>query len=156
FTAADPRFEPERVPGQVELGARPQPVDEVREGVKAADAEYLVQLREGVEVLRTRRAGRERRASRELVDAEARPQLVEKKAHLRLGPDSDDAHAKRFAPVLAPDSVELCFEIGTDKVVERDRVDGARVGRVVGPLVHFQHEACAYRALYAVRAEAQQ
>ena len=57
---------------------------------------------------------------------------------------------------LAPDPVELCFEVGTREVVERDRVDNARVGRVVGPLVHFQHEARADRALYAVRAETKQ
>ena len=44
-------------------------VDEIRGGVEAANAEDLVQLQEGVEVLRTRRAGRERRARRELVDA---------------------------------------------------------------------------------------
>ena len=30
LTAADPGFKPQRVQGQVELGARPQPVDEVR------------------------------------------------------------------------------------------------------------------------------
>jgi hypothetical protein len=72
LTAADPRLEPERAPGQVELGARPQPVDEVGKGVEAADAEDLVQLRKGIEVLCARRAGRECRARRELVDAEPR------------------------------------------------------------------------------------
>src|SRR5262245_52642134 len=105
FTAADPRFEPQRVLGQLELRARTQPVDEVREGVEAADAEDLVQLREGVEVLRTRRAGRERRAGCELVDAEPRAQLVKQETHLRLGPDSDDTDAKRFVSVLVPDPV---------------------------------------------------
>ena len=66
---ADPRLEPQRMPGQVQLGSGSQPVDEIRGGVEAANAEDLVQLQEGVEVLRTRRAGRERRARRELVDA---------------------------------------------------------------------------------------
>src|SRR5262249_59601978 len=69
---ADARCEPERLPGQLELGARLQPVDEVRKGVEAADAEDLVQLRERVEVLRARRPGGERRARREPVDAKTR------------------------------------------------------------------------------------
>ena len=117
LAAADPRLEPQGVPREVELGTRPQPVDEVGQGVEAADAEDLVQLREGVEVLRTRRAGRERRARRELVDAETRPQVVEEEAHLRLGPDANDTDAQRFAAVLAPDPVEPRFEVGTFEVV---------------------------------------
>ena len=156
LTAADPRFEAQRVPRQVELGARSQPVDEVRGGVETADAEDLVQLREGVEVLRTRRAGRERRARRELVDAETRPQVVEEEAHLRLGPDPDDTDAQGFAAVPAPDPVELRFKVGALEVVQRDRVDDALVGRSLCPLVHVQHEARADRVLDAVRAEAHQ
>jgi hypothetical protein len=58
--------------------------------------------------------------------------------------------------VLAPDPVELRFEVGPLEVVQRDRVDDALVGRGLGPLVHLQYEARADRALYAVRAEAQQ
>src|SRR5499427_6079299 len=111
FTAADPRFEAQRVLGQLELRARTQPVDEIREGVEAADAEDLVQLREGVEVLRARRAGRERRARRELVDAEPRSQLVQQEAHLRLGPDPDDTDAQRLAVMLASDPIELRNEV---------------------------------------------
>ena len=156
LTAADPRFEAPRVPRQVELGSRSQPVDEVCEGVEAADAEDLVQLRKGVEVLRTRRAGRERRTRRELVDAETRPQLVEQEAHLRLGPDPDDTDAQGFAAVPAPDPVELHFKFGALEVVQRDRVDDALVGGSLCPLVHLQHELRANRVLDAVRAEAHQ
>jgi hypothetical protein len=156
LTAADPRFEAQRVPRQVELGSRSQPVDEVREGVEAADAEDLVQLRQGVEVLSTRRAGRERRARRELVDAKTRPQVVEQEAHLRLGPDPDDTDTQGFAAVPAPDPVELLLKVGALEVVQRDRVDDALVGRTHRPMVHLEHEVRTDRVLDAMRAEARQ
>src|SRR6476469_2821040 len=50
--------------------------------------------------------------SAEHVDAEPRTQVVEQEAHLRLGPDPDDTYPQRFAGVLAPDPVELRFEVG--------------------------------------------
>ena len=141
---------------QVELGPRSQPVDEVREGVEAAHAEDLVELREGVEVLRARRAGGEGAAGRELVDAEPRLQVVEQEAHLGLGPHPDDADAQRLTAVGATDPLELPGQIGSLEVVQRDRVDDALVGGRHGPLVHVQDEARAAGALDAVRAEALQ
>jgi hypothetical protein len=58
--------------------------------------------------------------------------------------------------VLAPDPVELRFEVGALEIVQRDRVDNYLVRRGLGPLVHLQHKPRADRALDAVRAKAHQ
>ena len=128
-----------------------EPVHEVREGVEAADAEDLLELRERVEVLRTRRAGGERGARRKVVDAETRLQVVEEKAHLGLGPDPHDPYSQPPVATAPADLVELGRKVGALEVVEVEGVDDALVRG--GVLVHAEDQPRPARSSNAVRAE---
>jgi len=55
--------------------------------------------------------------------------------------------------VRCADPLQLLDEIRALEVVQRDRIDGPRVRRRRGPLIHPQHEPRAGGALEAVSAE---
>jgi len=120
-----------------QFSSRAQPVRELSRGVEAPHPEDLLELRKGVEMLRTRRACCQGAAGRQCVDAEPGLQVIEQEANLCLGPHSDDAHTQRLIPVGMLDPRQLAGQIGPLEVVQRQRVDDPLVGGRPGPLIHI-------------------
>ena len=136
-----------------ELCPGTQPVGELGRGVEAAHAEDPLELGQGVEVLRARGARGQGAAGRQLIDAEPGLQVVEKEAHLGLGPHPDDAHAQRLIAVGVTNPLEPLGQIRSLEVVQCQRVDDRLVGGRHGPLIHAQDQPRPGGALEAMRAE---
>ena len=81
------RLEANGLLGEVELGPRAEPVDELGQGLEAAHPEDLLELGQGVEVLGSGVARGQGAAGRQLVDSEPGLQVVEQESHLGLCPD---------------------------------------------------------------------
>ena len=142
--------------GEAELGPRPEPADELGQGLEAAHPEDLLELGQRVEVLGPGVARGQGAAGRQLVDSQPGLQVIEQEAHLGLCPDPDNTDPQRAAAVSLPDAFELLNQVGALDVVQRQRVDDHLVAGGPGPLIHPQYKPRAVGAFDAMCPESLQ
>ncbi len=147
----EPGLERRRMRGELELAAGLEPVHELGDGLEATHPEDLLELRQRVEVLRTRRARGQRTARRKVVNTETRLQVVQEKAHLGLRPHPHYSHSQPPIGTGPADLVELGRKVGALEVVEVEGVDDALVRS--GVLVHAKDQPRPARSSDAVCTE---